>query len=197
MITMFYIKLIIFFSSLVVFTSCSKDLSIIYESESYESDEERWLNALTASELKGRKTGTEGCRKTADYIVGELVEMGYSPKLEDFFYHNSIPMRNIIVEIPGDNDSILIVWAHYDGAVNSSKHQAANDNASGIITLLSIAKSIHPNKNTILLCFWDGEEGTEGTAFNGSSYFVKHFSKMDFVKWYCNIDCCGRIGDST
>ena len=109
MITMFYIKLIIFFSSLVVFTSCSKDLSIIYESESYESDEERWLNALTASELKGRKTGAEGCRKAADYIVGELVEMGYSPKLEDFFYHNSIPMRNIIVEIPGDNDSILIV----------------------------------------------------------------------------------------
>ena len=62
-------------------------------------------------------------------------------------------MRNIIVEIQSDNDSILIVGAHYDGAVNSSKYHVANDTASGIIALLSIVKSILPNKNTILLCF--------------------------------------------
>lgn len=174
--------------------SCSRD-SI----NTYASDEERWLHTLTSQDFRGRKTGTEGCRKASDYIVEELEKMGYSPESEEFTYRDSISMRNIVVEIPGDSDSILIVGAHYDGAVNSSKYQAANDNASGVIALLSIAKDIQPGQNTVLLCFWDGEETTEGKSFNGSSYFVEHFDndKLDCIKWYCNIDCCGRQGDST
>ena len=157
------------------------------------------MHTLTSQDFRGRKTGTEGCRKASDYIVEELEKMGYSPESEEFTYRDSISMRNIVVEIPGDSDSILIVGAHYDGAVNSSKYQAANDNASGVIALLSIAKDIQPGQNTVLLCFWDGEETTEGKSFNGSSYFVEHFDndKLDCIKWYCNIDCCGRQGDST
>lgn len=105
-------------------------------------------------------------------------------------------MRNIIVEIPGENDSIIIIGAHYDGAVSSSMYQTANDNASGIISMLFIAKTIQPNKNNIMLCFWDGEEYTDGSAFNGSSYFLEHFKSSDQINYYCNIDCCGRSGDS-
>lgn len=187
-----FIKIAILLSCFTI--SCSRESLFVYT-----SDEERWLHALTSPDFCGRKTGTEGCRKASDYIIGELEKMGYSPKLEVFAYRDSITMRNIIVEIPGDNDSILIVGAHYDGAISSSKHQAANDNASGVIALLSIAKYIHPSHNTVLLCFWDGEEATEGTAFNGSSYFVEHSYKdnLDSIKWYCNIDCCGREGAST
>lgn len=176
---------------LITLVSCSKGLT-----ETYSSDEMRWLRALTDVDLKGRKTGTEGCLHAASYICTELVEMGYSPKVEEFSYRDSITMRNIIVEIPGQSDSILIVGAHYDGAVKSSKYQAANDNASGVVALLSVAKSIRPNNDTVLLCFWDGEENTDGTAFNGSSYFVEHFNKRDYIKWYCNIDCCGRDENS-
>ena len=165
----------------------------------YVSDQERWLDALTSSQLSGRKTGTDGCRRTSDYIVEELEKMGYSTKIEEFAFRDSILMRNIIVEIPGKGDSTLIIGAHYDGAVNSSRYQAANDNASGVIALLSIAKYIQPSHNNVLLCFFDGEETTDGTSFNGSSYFVENFGdeKLDSIRWYCNIDCCGRQGDST
>jgi len=171
-----------------IFGSCSE---IENEPVSYGSIEEEWLYKLTSTELYGRKTGTEGCQKAADFIFQELVEMGHTPYKEEFMFRESILMSNIIVEIPGNNDSIVIIGAHYDGAVHSSKHQAANDNASGIVTLLSIAKSVREHNNTILLCFWDGEESTNGTAFNGSRYFVEHFEYLDRVKWYCNIDCCG------
>lgn len=174
--------------------SCSSDLLSLYA-----SDQERWLAVLTSSELSGRKTGTEGCRNASEYIIEELEKMGYCPKIEVFSFRDSIVMRNIIVEIPGENDSTLIIGAHYDGAVNSSKYQAANDNASGVIALLSIAKCIQPVHDNVLLCFWDGEETTDGTSFNGSSYFVEHLDdeKLDYIKWYCNIDCCGRQSDST
>lgn len=182
---------IIFFC---VNTSCSRDLL-----SRYESDQERWLEVLTSPELSGRKTGTEGCRNASDYIIEELEKMGYFPKIEVFSFRDSIFMRNIIVEIPGESDSTLIIGAHYDGAVNSSKYQTANDNASGVIALLSIAKNIQPVHDNVLLCFWDGEETTDGTSFNGSSYFVGHLDdeKLDRIKWYCNIDCCGRQSDST
>lgn len=182
-------KVFIAILAIISLASCSKDLSFTL------LDEERWLHDLTSYELYGRKTGTEGCREASKYIVKELAIMGYSPELQEFTFRDSILMRNIIVEIPGDSDSIVIVGAHYDGAVCSPNHQAANDNASGIVALLSIAKSIKAGHDTILLCFWDGEETTQGTSFNGSSHFVEYFNRVDKIKWYCNIDCCGREGD--
>lgn len=174
-----------------IICSCSKDIST-----DDIDDESIWLQELTSPELNGRKTGTEGAKKTAEFIFSELLRMGHSPFIEDFAYKDSIIMRNIIVDIPGKNDSIIIIGAHYDGAVNSPIYQAANDNASGIISLLSIAKIIQPSQNSIMLCFWDGEENTTGTAFNGSSYFLQHFKFGGKIKCYCNIDCCGRNGDS-
>lgn len=181
---------IITFCFSLIFVSCSKDWPM-----SYSSDEDRWLHELTASEFHGRKTGTKECRSAADYIVRELEQMGYNPRIEEFSYRDSITMRNIIVEISGNNDSISIIGAHYDGAVYSSKYQAANDNASGVVALLSIAKSIRAHNNSILLCFWDGEENTEGSAYNGSRYFIEQSDIIDSVKWYCNIDCCGRVNE--
>lgn len=170
------------------FASCSK-------STYYISAEEEWMDEICSLNLRGRKTGTRECAKVADYIVKELEVMGCAPKIEEFSFCDSILMRNIIVEIPGSNDSIVVFGAHYDGAVTSSIHQAANDNASGVVALLSIAKNIPKSNYTILLCFWDGEENTSGYVFNGSRYFVSSYEYIDKVKWYCNFDTCGSNND--
>lgn len=158
-------------------------------------DEEKWLLELTSAKYRGRKTGTQECKAVHDYLFSELSKMGYYPLSQNFLYRDSIFMRNIIIEIPGKSDSVTILGAHYDGAVYSSNYQAANDNASGVVALLWLAKNISKSQNTILLCFWDGEEFTNYSAFNGSDYFIKNYDRLTYVKWYCNFDCCGRVED--
>lgn len=160
------------------------------------SKEGIWLKELTSAKYCGRKTGTAECSESALYLMNELEEMGYTATSQDFVFMDSLKMKNIIVEIPGINDSVIIIGAHYDGAVDSRKHQAANDNASGVVALLSIAEPLSSQCNsTVLLCFWDGEEATGGSVFNGSRYFISTFDRVKLIKWYCNIDCCGRTGD--
>ncbi|MBR5056293.1 MAG: M20/M25/M40 family metallo-hydrolase, partial [Bacteroidales bacterium] len=73
---------------------------------------------------------------------------------------------------------------------------AADDNGSGVVTLLSLCKyysenGIKPPK-TLVAGFWAAEETTMGTAFNGSKYFVRTFDDLKMVKCYCNLDCFGR-----
>ena len=178
--------------SVVVLYSCSNDDISNYI---FNTDEERWLCELTAPKYKGRKTGTIECEMVKDYITMELQNIGYLPKIQSFIFGDSIEMNNIVVTIPGDSDSIVVVGAHYDGAIFSSSYQAADDNASGVVALLSVAKFIGHTKYTTLLCFWDGEEYTGNSAFNGSRYFLQTCDNLDKILWYCNIDCCGRIND--
>ena len=172
--------------------SCSKqDVQYI----SPNTDEEIWLRELTSPKYKGRVTGTVGCAMAKDYIITELQRLGYAPNVQTFNFDNSIIMNNIIVDIPGDIDSLVIIGAHYDGAIQSELYQAATDNASGVVALLSIAKFFGHAKYRTKLCFWDGEEFTGNSAFNGSKYFVDSSEDMEKTRWYCNLDCCGRLND--
>ena len=182
------VVLILFFTSMV---SCD---SIFFNM--YDNQETQWLKELTDAKYCGRKTGTEECKAVYEYLTDELESMGYRPRCQEFVYKDSIVMRNIIVEVPGQCDSIVIIGAHYDGAVYSPNYDAANDNASGVVALLSIAQNLpRQNKYDVMLCFWDGEESTAGRSLNGSRHFVSSFEELSLIRWYCNIDCCGRVGD--
>ena len=172
--------------------SCSKDNTLLI---SVNTDEGIWLQELTSPKYNGRKTGTIECTMAKDYIVEELYKLGYTPKVQSFNFKDSITMNNIIVDIPGEIDSLVIIGAHYDGAVASKYYQAATDNASGVVALLSIAKLIGHSKFQTKLCFWDGEESTSNLVFNGSKYFVNSEVDKHRIRWYCNLDCCGRLND--
>ena len=181
----------LFFCGILVIVSCEKLDSYIIDSIEY-----KWMSELTSSKYKGRKTGTEECMKAADYISNELKQMGYMPVEQHFMCDDSLVMRNIYVRVLGKTDSLIIVGAHYDGAKFSSKYQAADDNASGVVALLSICNKISRlsviPKKTFLFCFWDGEETVGNSCFNGSRYFVKSFPELHMVNMYCNLDCVGR-----
>ena len=51
------------------------------------------------------------------------------------------PSRNVIAELPGDSgaDRVLVVGAHYDTTPNT---QGANDNGSGVASLMSVAREL-------------------------------------------------------
>jgi Zn-dependent M28 family amino/carboxypeptidase len=75
--------------------------------------------------------------QAADYIAAELTGAGYEVKRQGYEVTGST-CYNLEVEIPGRTlpDEIVVIGAHYDSVPGSS---AANDNASGVAAMLSLA----------------------------------------------------------
>lgn len=102
--------------------------------------------------------------------------------------------QNVIGKIQGKKKRKYIVFsAHYDhlGMMGpEAMFPGANDNASGVAMLLSLAKYYSKNKPeyTIYFCFFSGEEA----GLEGSKYFVSHpLFKLKRVKFVLNIDIMG------
>ena len=131
----------------------------------------------------------DSCAYTATEEVYLKVNNKYIPK-----YHS----QNVIGKIQGKKKRKYIVFsAHYDhlGMMGTeSMFPGANDNASGVAMLLSLAKYYAANKPeyTIYFCFFSGEEA----GLEGSKYFVSHpLFKLKRVKFVLNIDIMGGAED--
>lgn len=112
----------------------------------------------------------------------------YIPKYES---------KNIIGMIPGKKKKKYVVFTgHYDhlGKMGQAIFPGANDNASGVAMLLSLAKYYQANqpKYTTVFCFFSGEEA----GLEGSRYFVEHpWFKLKKVKFVLNIDIMGSADE--
>jgi hypothetical protein len=108
----------------------------------------------------------------------------------------SVQARNVIGMIPGkDTSNIVVIGGHYDhlGTYNGIIWNGADDNASGTVGAMTIAKAfmasgVKPEK-TILFCAWTGEE----KGLLGSEYFVDHPPvPAKNVSMYLNFDMISR-----
>lgn len=113
-------------------------------------------------------------------------------------YHPFYESTNVIGHIPGKKKRKYIVFsAHYDhlGRMGSETYfPGANDNASGVTMLLSLAKYYKkfPPEYTLVFCFFSGEEA----GLEGSKYFVQHpFFKLNKIKFVLNIDIMGGASE--
>ena len=99
--------------------------------------------------------------EAALWIVEELLYMGQlaGSDIRDF-------SQNVILTVPGQNDQVIVVGAHYD----SFPYPGASDNASGTALLLESAQRILSldNYHTIVYVFF----GAEGAGLLGAHYFV-------------------------
>lgn len=101
--------------------------------------------------------------------------------------------NNIIGYIKGKrSDSLIVLTAHYDhlGKINDVVFSGANDNASGIALLLSMAKVFEKNKPNFDIVFiaFAGEEA----GLKGSKYFVDHpLFDLKKIKFLLNFDMVG------
>lgn len=121
-----------------------------------------------------------------------------------------VTTRNIVALIPGKDESLkneyIVVGAHYDhlgmGGPNSGSrvpdvsavHGGADDNASGVAALISMADYFskdanRPSRSVIFVSF-----GAEEMGLLGSRYFVGH-CPVDFksIKGMVNLDMIGRL----
>jgi len=113
-------------------------------------------------------------------------------------YISNYKNSNVIAYIPPAKKCILkstkyiVLSAHYDhlGKMGQAVFPGANDNASGVAMVLSMAKyyKANPSEYGIVLCFFSGEEA----GLEGSKYFVENpYFKLKKVKFQLNIDIMG------
>lgn len=169
---------------------------------------------LSADSLSGRLAGSQGAEKAAEYIRENFKTNQLHPisGINNYFdsfsvYWNKKNVRtvNVAGAIPSvaGNDSIVIICAHYDhvGTGNDLPfnyshnkkdliYNGANDNASGVAALLSLAQyytALKSNKYTILFIAFSAEE----LGLLGSKYFSQNIN-TGIIKAVINIDMIGR-----
>ncbi|AVR44192.1 peptidase M28 [Christiangramia fulva] len=153
-------------------------------SESYQVSKDEVLANLTylaSDELRGRKTGSEDINTAAAYIEGKFKSYAIKPFFEtyrDSFQVGDLYGYNLVAVLPGKDeelkDQYILVGAHYDhiGKANPDADDViangANDNASGTVSVLEIAKEFaknSDNKRSIIFALFSGEElGLKGSS---------------------------------
>lgn len=105
--------------------------------------------------------------------------------------------KNVVGFIPGKKKKkYIVLTGHFDhlGKMGQAIFPGANDNASGVAMLLSLAKhysEVQP-KYSLVFIFFSGEEA----GLEGSKYFVKHpFFELKQIRFLLNIDILGSASD--
>jgi len=153
------------------------------------------VRTLASPAMAGRKTGEPGGRLAREYILARLRQLRLEPAFGTSYEQpfRFVPHRGIqfwrssfwkahapidgvnlagVVRGTVDPDHYLVVSAHYDhlGVRDGKLYPGADDNASGVATMLAAARwfAAHPPKHSILFVAFDGEE----RGLKGSEAFV-------------------------
>lgn len=175
----------------------------------------RSVEFISADSLMGRAAGSKGEKIVADFVYQELEKSGVimlSPKDgEDFFMalKDTIHSRNIIGVVPGYDpvlkNEYIVIGAHIDhlgfNKVNKDGEEmiqiypGADDNASGVATVLEIAKQVAAHqflfRRSVIFAFFGAEE----VGMAGSWYFLnRSFKEVENIVMMINLDMVGRSG---
>lgn len=97
--------------------------------------------------------------------------------------------HNVILDLPGEIDSYIVLTAHYD---STSLSQGAYDNMSGSIGLLAIAEHFIKNRHRYGLRFiWCGSE--ERGLLGAKAYCEQHKDDLTKIVLNINLDMIGCI----
>lgn len=141
----------------------------------------RHVDRLAAPELQGREPGTEGNRAAARYIVESFEEHGLRSLDSLAGFHQQITSEigdNLIGARPAVEPTtvapFILVGAHYDHLGNG--FLGADDNASGVATLLEVAGALPQlRRHSLLFVAFNAEEQPYiRTPLMGSQHFVDH-----------------------
>lgn len=127
--------------------SCNQPLHTLWVDKAQLTQD---LQVLTSSEFQGRKTRTRGAKLTQDFLANRFKALNLTPWQGSYhapfdygFLLSSRSGVNMIGVIPAQKPASRwrIITAHYDhlGKQGSHYYPGADDNASGVAALLSIA----------------------------------------------------------
>ncbi len=167
---------------------------------------------LASDEFEGRRTGENGQKLAADYLVKTYTNAGVKAAYKDGSYLQHIPKdyfrgrstgdsENVVAFIKGIEkpDEFVVISAHYDheGIKGNKIYNGADDDASGTAAVLQIAEAFqkasndgHGPKRSLVFLNVTGEEA----GLFGSLYYTEHpiFPLANTVA-NLNIDMVGRV----
>jgi Zn-dependent M28 family amino/carboxypeptidase len=172
------------------------------------------LYIIAGDEMEGRNTGEPGQKRAGKYLISQYEKMGVSYPKEGNGWYQKVPSEfmarsfspklgdseNIWAYIEGSEkpEEVIVISAHYDhvGMKNGEVFNGADDDGSGTVALLEIAKAFqqakkdgHGPKRSILFLHVTGEEH----GLHGSRYYSENplFPLKNTVA-DLNIDMIGR-----
>lgn len=188
-----------------------------------ESELKQHIEHLCSPELEGRMSGKKGNIQAAEYIKKIYESYGLQATYHKFSISRMNPgpnkengddfTQNVYAWMDGNDpklkDEVVVVGAHMDhigyGPSMSQWgggkiHPGADDNASGTVALLQIAKACSKlkgqNKRTIVFMSFSGEEmGLIGSKYYcNNPIFPKSGPSMSKHVFMVNMDMVGRLG---
>jgi Zn-dependent M28 family amino/carboxypeptidase len=125
-----------------------------------------------------RIVGSSAHRRAQEYISAQLRQAGAEVQTVSFQARTPVgvkPVTNIIGEIPGMEDGIIVLASHYD-TFNIKNFVGANDGGSSTGLLLELARVLAKRRNryTIRFAFFDAEEAFVQWSETDSLYGSRH-----------------------
>lgn len=179
---------------------------------------EFFISVLANDSLEGRGIQSSGIEIAKKFIIKNLKNNNIKPyKLFDYtskfnIHSHNIETSNIISKIDNKKDSTILFIAHYDHLDTCSFlskelvlrkkcliHNGADDNASGVALLLSLAVELNAldkasHKYNYIFAFTSAHE----IGFFGASNLVTEKKiKKEKIKAVFNFDMVGRLNEST
>ena len=162
------------------------------------------LTFLSSDSAGGRATGSYEMTTITAFLIDRLKSMSIKPLIDstfvDSFYIDYYTIaRNVVGILPAKlySDKYIVVSAHYDhiGTLEGTIYNGADDNASGVTALLTIADMlarmrydhVGPEHN-IIFAFLDAKENN----MSGSKHFLNNLPiPTEKILYEINIDQIG------
>ena len=171
---------------------------------------------LTDSSMLGRGAGSEQEKRAAAYLYDQLLDAGVimlTPETGEDFYivqnGDTLHSQNVIGIVEGYDPKLrneyVVVGAHYDhlgtsvlkrdGKEVEQIYYGADDNASGVATLIEVARQVASQhflfRRSVIFALFGAEE----LGMMGSWYFLnRSFRHTDDIVAMINLDMVGRSG---
>ena len=162
------------------------------------------LFTLASDDMQGRKSGTAGIEKAAQYIESEFKKIGLSTFNDQTSYRQNFQAKGLdlfnligVLEGKSRKNEIVVISAHYDhlgigkdSVKGDSIYNGANDDASGVAAVLALAKYFKQkdsNERTIIFVAFTAEE----LGLVGSNYFGTTINPTKIIAGI-NIEMIGK-----
>ena len=131
-------------------------------------------------------SGSPAIAQVQEYLLSELKSYGCTVETDAFSADTPIgrmPMKNIVVRIPGEKPGIIMLATHYDTARSARDPRTgkvhpmptfvgADDGGSSTALMLELARLLCPQrgKYAVWIAFFDGEEAMRDWSDTDSRY---------------------------
>src|SRR6266481_3531452 len=121
-----------------------------------------------------RPSGSQSIIQLQDYLQSELKSYGCTVATDAFTADTPVgrlPMKNILVKIPGEKPGVILLGTHYD-TKRLDNFVGADDGGSSTAVMLELARLLCPQhgKYAVWIAFFDGEEAVKVWSDSDSRY---------------------------